>query len=260
MNGEGSMVEEVDPFEDMSVVVVDDSRNFLKLVRSILRNFGLKDCTCFDDPAAALAYLEIHSVDAVIMDLIMPKMNGFELAHKIRHSTEIANRLIPIIMVTGHANRENISKAINSGIDEVLVKPFRPVDLRKRLFAIATNPRRYIHTAQGYAGPERRRERDKSYFGPDRRVEDEARRIDRGTGKPQGRRGEYFDQPPKRESARPAATPKVAEKTARSTKAPSDVFTVKRGGAPARRAADKPAPIVRDSKPAPDSVEEVWEL
>lgn len=250
------MAEEVDPIAELSVVVVDDSRNFLKLVRSILRNFGLKDCICFDDPSAALAYLEIHSVDCVIMDLVMPKMNGFELAHKIRHSTEIANRLIPIIMVTGHANRENISKAINSGIDEVLVKPFRPVDLRKRLHAIATNPRRYIHTQQGYAGPERRRgDRDKTYFGPDRRIEDDARGLDRSTGKPDRQRADYFDQPPK---PRPAPELSAADRT---TRRPSDVFTVKRS----RDSSAPKSPVVkpvaaREGKSPQPKTEEVWEI
>lgn len=250
------MAEEVDPIAELSVVVVDDSRNFLKLVRSILRNFGLKDCICFDDPSAALAYLEIHSVDCVIMDLVMPKMNGFELAHKIRHSTEIANRLIPIIMVTGHANRENISKAINSGIDEVLVKPFRPVDLRKRLHAIATNPRRYIHTQQGYAGPERRRgDRDKTYFGPDRRVEDGARGLDRSTGKPDRQRADYFDKP-----ARPKPSPELAA-SERTTRRPSDVFTVKRSrdSGAAKTAAKKPVAAPSAKSPQPKT-EEVWEI
>jgi len=251
------MAEEVDPIAELSVVVVDDSRNFLKLVRSILRNFGLKDCICFDDPSAALAYLEIHSVDCVIMDLVMPKMNGFELAHKIRHSTEIANRLIPIIMVTGHANRENISKAINSGIDEVLVKPFRPVDLRKRLHAIATNPRRYIHTQQGYAGPERRRsDRDKTYFGPDRRVEEGARALERSTGKPDRQRADYFDRPAK---PRPAPESAASERT---TRRPSDVFTVKRSGdsGAAKPAANKPVTPPPAGKASQPKTEEVWEL
>ena len=217
------MADEVDLFADMSVVVVDDSRNFLKLVRSILRNFGLKDCTCFDDPVDALAYLEIHSVNCVIMDLVMPKMNGFELAHKIRHSTEIANRLIPIILVTGHANRENIGKAISSGIDEVLVKPFRPVDLRKRLFSIASKPRGYVDTAKNYVGPDRRRLNDPSQGEANRRKEEEIRKANGGAGKPERQRADYFDQKVKPDPA-PAAKPRQPTEPV----GPSDVFTVAR--------------------------------
>jgi len=239
------MVDEVDPVAGMSVVVVDDSRNFLKLVRSILRNFGVKDCTCFDDPSAALAYLEIHSVDGILMDLMMPKMNGFELAHKIRHSTVIANRLMPIILVTGHANRGNISKAINSGIDEVLVKPFRPTDLRKRLLAIATSPRRFIHTSQGYAGPDRRRDRDRSLPGADRRTGEDAREIDRGTGRVARRRTSYFDEPLTRDEPKAASSsPKLLASPLKLLPAPqqSDVFALnRRPGQADKRVAPAPA-------------------
>lgn len=205
------MADYTDLIADMTIAVVDDNRNFLKLVRSILRNFGVKDCTVFDDPVDALTYLEIHAVDCVITDLVMPKMNGFQLAHRIRHSTVIPNRLLPLIMVTGHANRANVAKAVQSGIDEVLVKPFRPTDMQKRLISIASNPRRYIRTPAGFVGVARS-DAAKSQL------------LDRSRTKLDRRTENYFKKKPEVESG--TAVPPAGDRPAPSQ---SDIYTVKRG-------------------------------
>jgi two-component system, chemotaxis family, chemotaxis protein CheY len=217
------MADVSDIVSKLSVVVVDDNRNFLKLVRSILRNFGIKDCTVFDDPTGALSYLEIHSVDCVLTDLVMPKMNGFELANKIRHSTVIPNRLLPIIMVTGHANRENIKKAIASGIDEVLVKPFRPTELQRRLTAIAANPRRYIRTEGGEA-TDQPRGAGATAPGPEQRAAAAVQAV-RRRAEVLRRTGSYFDKPaqptdgPQAPSAAPPRSRDVEQ---------SDIYTIRR--------------------------------
>lgn len=258
------MSDDVDPIADMSIVVVDDSRNFLKLVTSILRNFGIKDCISFDDPMQVIDYLEINTVDCLVTDLVMPKMNGFELANRIRHSREVVNRRIPIIMVTGHANRENISRAINSGIDEVLVKPFRPNDLRRRLYAIATSPRRYIKTSNGYFGPDRRRSRDKAYFGPDRRLLEDAEAIDPRSGnvteksKLASRRKKKASRQVAPEAAPAArALPELGPRPKRSS-----VFGVRRGEQEKARPPKTPPPAKKRPEapqPRPDN-EDVWEI
>lgn len=266
------MSDDVDLIADMSIVVVDDSRNFLKLVTSILRNFGIKDCISFDDPTQVIDYLEINTVDCLVTDLVMPKMNGFELANRIRHSREVVNRRIPIVMVTGHANRENISRAINSGIDEVLVKPFRPNDLRKRLYAIAASPRRYIKTSNGYFGPDRRRSRDKAYFGPDRRLVEDVDTID-----PQsGRRLEKSKLAARRKASAASAAKAAPAKAAPAEAAPvernlpelgprpkrSDVFTVRRDKPRPAKRPPAPAKPAKRTEPPRQSAEneDVWEL
>ena len=235
------MTDESNIISELSIVVVDDNRNFLKLVRSILRNFGIKDCTVFDDAAMALSYLEIHAVDCVITDLVMPKMNGFELAHKIRHSTEIANRLLPIIMVTGHANRENVSKAVNSGIDEILVKPFRPTDLHKRLTAIALSPKRAIKTPPSRTVREIGADGSETASG---RKSVDGTIVRRSSAKAAPQTSGYFDKKIEREA------PKAAEPSAPQRKrlnvSQSDVFTVKRDDTKAeapRPAEDEPAEV-----------------
>ncbi len=258
------MSDDVDLIADMSIVVVDDSRNFLKLVTSILRNFGIKDCISFDDPVQVIDFLEINTVDCLVTDLVMPKMNGFELANRIRHSREVVNRRIPIIMVTGHANRENISRAINSGIDEVLVKPFRPNDLRKRLYAIAASPRRYIKTSNGYFGPDRRRSRDKAYFGPDRRLVEDVDTIDPRSG----RRPDNYKLAVRRKAAAAKAVPAEAAPIERSLPEigprpkRSDVFKVRRDNAKSAKRPATPAKAAKQRKPSQQSAEneDVWEI
>lgn len=160
-----------DDFGKLHVVLLDDNRNFLSILRATLKDLGLRDIAEFTDPTAALGHLKQVPVNIAFIDLVMPKMNGFEFANAVRHSDEISNPFMPIIMVTGHADRNTVGQAINSGIDELLVKPIRPKAVHNRLLAVTKKPRKYIRTKVGYFGPDRRRRADPNYSGPERRAE-----------------------------------------------------------------------------------------
>lgn len=150
-------------------VVVDDNRPFISLMRSMLAEIGVRNVVDFASADGVLDFLKLHHVDLMFADLVMPKVNGFQLAHQIRHSAEVINHVMPIIMVTGHADARNIITAIKAGIDEVLVKPARPKDVHDKIVKAFASPRVYIKTRSGYFGPDRRRRQDPLYSGPERR-------------------------------------------------------------------------------------------
>lgn len=167
------MAEQEDTRSFKQIVLIDDNRTFTVLLRSVLWEFGFRAIVDFDNPDEAIEYMKTSFVDVCFLDLMMPGTNGFKVADLARHSPDLRNRMMPIIMITGHADRTNIQRAINHGIDEVLVKPIRPKHVYQRLMGVLDTPRVYIKTRSGYFGPDRRRRTDPNYRGPERRkVED----------------------------------------------------------------------------------------
>ncbi|HQF30012.1 MAG TPA: response regulator [Hyphomicrobiales bacterium] len=168
--------------EDLSklhVLLLDDNRNFLSILRSVLRDFGIRDIVEFTSPVAALEYLRNTPVHIALIDLAMPEMNGLEFADRVRRMTDAANPFMPMIMITGHADRSLVQKVINHGIEGLLVKPLRPSALKDRIVALASRPRHYVRTKTGYFGPDRRRRDDPAYSGGERRKDELAEKIRR---------------------------------------------------------------------------------
>jgi len=163
---------------DRTLVLVDDSARFLMLVKGMLREFGFETVYDFTDPREAFLFATRRHVDLIMTDLAMEPINGFQFADRVRHADVIVNRVVPIILLTGHAGRKNIQNAIVHGIDEVLVKPLSARHLHDRLLAVFDKPRVYIKTPSGYFGPDRRRRNDPHYRGPERRKADAAEMID----------------------------------------------------------------------------------
>jgi CheY-like chemotaxis protein len=171
-------VTDLEPHLSRTIVVVDDSIRFLILVRSMLREFGFEQIHDFTDPAKAFQFASRVHVDVILTDLVMKPVNGFQFADRVRHADVMVNRVVPIILMTAHADHQNIKKAIVHGIDEVLAKPFSARQLHNRLKGVFDKPRVYIKTPSGYFGPDRRRREDPTYTGPERRRKAESEIID----------------------------------------------------------------------------------
>lgn len=165
----GAAMSQIANHSDQRIVVVDDSPSFLKVAASILRELGFTNVAMFGNAGDALACLKDQHVDLLMTDLTMEPMDGFALADKIRHSPEVVNRVVPIMLMTGHAGRQNVLKAIHHGIDEVVIKPLAAGHLQDRLVSVFSRPRVYIKTPSGYFGPDRRRRDTPGYAGPERR-------------------------------------------------------------------------------------------
>lgn len=104
-----------------NVLLVDDDESITNMVSIVLRRQGFK-VTAFNNPALALEALESSAVhfDAVICDLTMPRMNGIELSRCIR----ALRPTLPILLATGVIDDEKLDAVQESGIREILRKPF----------------------------------------------------------------------------------------------------------------------------------------
>lgn len=112
------------------ILVVDDVTSNLKVVGSILDRVGY--CTTFaTNGNQALARMEKTQPDLVLLDVMMPEMNGMELCQKLKANP--AYREIPIIFVTAKTDQESIIEAFEKGAVDYITKPFNAAELQARV-------------------------------------------------------------------------------------------------------------------------------
>lgn len=140
----------------LSVLVVEDNAFMLKVVKDILRAFGIRDIKTADDGAGALRELKVSSPDFIILDWKMDPIDGIEFLKMLRTASDSANPTVPVIMLTGHTEIEKVMKARDAGANEFLSKPISATALYKRIVSIIERPRLFI-SSNRFKGPCRRR-------------------------------------------------------------------------------------------------------
>ena len=154
--------------KELKVLVIDDCAPMLGMMVSILDRFGFTSIVTARDGEEAFAVFQAEKPDLVITDWHMPNVDGLEFCHWIRRNKHSVNRRVPIILMTGFSERERIGKARDSGVTEVLVKPFTAKDLARRIMYVIDVPRDFIE-AMEFLGPDRRRRPDDDYIGGNKR-------------------------------------------------------------------------------------------
>ena len=155
-------------FNRLRFLVIDDNAHMRRILRTLLHSFGTREVYEAEDGAAGLEAFTHYTPDIVLTDWTMPIFDGLELAQMIRQPGANANPYVPIIMLTGHAEKKRVVGARDAGITEFLAKPISAKALYQRIFNIVANPRPFIKT-KTYFGPDRRRNVNLSYVGPERR-------------------------------------------------------------------------------------------
>ncbi len=112
-----------------TVLLVEDNAEMQQLLRQMIE--PTHRVLSAPNGAVALEILEQHSVDAIITDLMMPQMDGFELLGYLK--SHLAWQAIPVIVLTARANEEDKLHALRIGVDDYLYKPFSPQELLVRL-------------------------------------------------------------------------------------------------------------------------------
>src|SRR6202011_4858477 len=113
-----------------TVLVVDDLPANVELLKKLLAAEGYAVVTA-SDGQQALDMVEREHPDLVLMDVVMPKLSGFEVCDRIKQST--ATRLTPVMLVTARRESQDRIQGINAGADDVLTKPFNAQELKARV-------------------------------------------------------------------------------------------------------------------------------
>lgn len=118
-----------------SVLVVDDDERMLRLMAEILEIGGYRTFVA-GDGESALQLLEDRSPDLVLLDVMMPRMDGYEVCRRIRDSSRV-----PVIMVTAKGSEEEKIEGLDAGADDYITKPFSAGELTARVRAVLRRSR-----------------------------------------------------------------------------------------------------------------------
>ena len=116
------------------ILAVDDERHIVRLVEVNLQRAGYEVVTAYDG-REALEKVKSENPDLIVLDVMMPYMDGFEVLKHLKADPETAE--VPVIMLTAKAQDADVFRGWQSGVDCYLTKPFNPMELLtfvKRIF------------------------------------------------------------------------------------------------------------------------------
>lgn len=154
--------------EQIKFLVVEDNNFMRTIVRRVLNALGAHDVKEAVDGAEAMKLLQTYQPDICIVDWEMTPLDGIDFARMIRLGEDSPNPFMPLIMLSGHSERQRVMVARDAGVNEFVVKPISATALFSRIRAVIERPRPFVRT-KNYFGPDRRRHADAKYQGPERR-------------------------------------------------------------------------------------------
>jgi len=113
------------------ILIVDDDRLMLALLKGILEPWGLRVTLC-SDPLQCEALVAQEMPDLLVLDLEMPQMNGIDLCQRLRNDARTA--VLPILVLTAHQDADTIQKVFSVGADDYVSKPVIAPELMTRIF------------------------------------------------------------------------------------------------------------------------------
>ena len=117
--------------DKIKILVVDDESRMRKLVKDFLEREGFEVLEAGDGMEAMEIFYEEKEIALIILDVMMPKMDGWQVCREVRQSSKV-----PIIMLTARSEERDELQGFDLGIDEYISKPFSPKILVARVEAV----------------------------------------------------------------------------------------------------------------------------
>ncbi len=118
----------------MPVLVVDDYKTMIRIIRNLLKQLGFEDIDDAADGTEALEKMKARKYGLVISDWNMEPMTGYELLKQVRSDADLCKT--PFIMVTAESKTENVIAAKKAGVNNYIVKPFNAQTLKGKIDAV----------------------------------------------------------------------------------------------------------------------------
>lgn len=155
----------------LRVLIVDDNQHMRAIVTTVLAGVGIRDVREVRDGADGLNALREWQADVAIVDFLMSPIDGVEFTRMVRNAPDSKNPYLPIVMMTGHAEKARVVEARDAGVTEFIAKPLTAKSVLDRLQVVIYHPRTFVRS-DSYFGPDRRRQDLPAYGGPRRRASD----------------------------------------------------------------------------------------
>lgn len=120
--------------KQMPILIVDDYKTMLRIVRGLLGQLGFNNVDEATDGTMAYGMLQQKQYGLIISDWNMEPMSGYELLKKVRG--EDKTKALPFIMVTAESKTENVIAAKQAGVSNYIVKPFNAETLKGKMEAV----------------------------------------------------------------------------------------------------------------------------
>ncbi len=117
--------------EGKAILVVDDNRDNINLIEEILSEEGYENILVASSGGEALSIINEKNIDIVLLDIMMPDMDGYEVCSALQHAEETSD--IPVIMVTAKTTSEDLKQGFKVGAFDYIKKPFNEVELIARV-------------------------------------------------------------------------------------------------------------------------------
>jgi two-component system chemotaxis response regulator CheY len=122
---------------NMSILIVDDYKTMLRIIRNLLKQLGFNNVEEATDGSMALQKLRDKDYGLVISDWNMEPMTGIQLLREVRADTRLKS--LPFIMITAESKAENVVAAKEAGVNNYIVKPFNAATLKTKLTSVLGN-------------------------------------------------------------------------------------------------------------------------
>lgn len=122
---------------NMSILIVDDYKTMLRIIRNLLKQLGFNNVDEATDGSMALQKLRDKDYGLVISDWNMEPMTGIQLLREVRADTRL--KTLPFIMITAESKTENVVAAKAAGVNNYIVKPFNAATLKTKLTTVLGN-------------------------------------------------------------------------------------------------------------------------
>lgn len=119
-------------WRDAAIAIVDDELANGRLLAAILRRVGYANLTIMTDPVDFVDRYEELQPDLILLDLMMPRLDGIAVLQRIRELTP-ATEFVPVLMLTADTGLDSMQRALSHGVDDFLTKPFDPVEAQLRI-------------------------------------------------------------------------------------------------------------------------------
>ncbi|MCH7634994.1 MAG: response regulator [Proteobacteria bacterium] len=120
--------------KDMAILVVDDYKTMLRIIRNLLKQLDFNNVDEATDGSEALKKLREKDYGLVISDWNMEPMTGLQLVREVRSDKKL--KKLPFIMVTAESKTDNVVAAKEAGVSNYIVKPFNAETLKQKLASV----------------------------------------------------------------------------------------------------------------------------